>query len=122
MNDKALLDQLRKRFQCSTDTELAEVLGISCGHLSYVRNGHRELSTKLRLRALDKLGFGMVRDALLAVTPQKLGDTLRKLDNERAKKNAVEDDEFLALEQLLEVLKERHSAAVILKKVRTFLA
>ena len=122
MHDKELLNQLRTRFDCSSDAQLAEVLGISCGHLSLIRNGHREMSTKLRLHALDKLGFGMVRDALLAVTPKKLSDTLRRLDNERAQKNAGGSDEFSELEQLLDVLKKRHSTSVILKKVKTFLA
>jgi transcriptional regulator with XRE-family HTH domain len=123
MEDKELLAQLQRRFECKTSTDLAAVLGVSSSYLSQIRAGHLTMSVKVRLRALDKLGYVVARDALLSVTPKKIKSTLKKIDNLRAvKKVDVDDDDFKDLHQAITRLKAHHSSSEILQRVKGYLA
>jgi transcriptional regulator with XRE-family HTH domain len=101
MEDKELLTQLQRRFECKTSTDLAAVLGVSSSYLSQIRAGHLTMSVKVRLRALDKLGYVVARDALLSVTPKKIKSTLKKIDNLRAVNKVDVDDDFKELHQAI---------------------
>jgi hypothetical protein len=122
MEDKELLAQLQRRFECRTSTDLAVVLGVSSSYLSQIRAGHLTMSVKVRLRALDKLGYVVARDALLSVTPKKIKSTLKKIDNLRAVKKVDVDDDFKDLHQAITRLKAHHSSSEILQRVKGYLA
>jgi transcriptional regulator with XRE-family HTH domain len=122
MEDKELLTQLQRRFECKTSTDLAAVLGVSSSYLSQIRAGHLTMSVKVRLRALDKLGYVVARDALLSVTPKKIKSTLKKIDNLRAVKKVDVDDDFKDLHQAITRLKAHHSSSEILQRVKGYLA
>jgi transcriptional regulator with XRE-family HTH domain len=122
MEDKELLAQLQRRFECKTSTDLAVVLGVSSSYLSQIRAGHLTMSVKVRLRALDKLGYVVARDALLSVTPKKIKSTLKKIDNLRAVKKVDVDDDFKDLHQAITRLKAHHSSSEILQRVKGYLA
>lgn len=122
MEDKELLTQLQRRFECKTNTDLAAVLGVSGSYLSQIRTGHLTMSVKVRLRALDKLGYVVARDALLSVTPRKIKSTLKKIDNLRATKKVDVEDDFKELHQAITRLQAHHSSSEILQRVKGYLA
>jgi hypothetical protein len=122
MEDKELLAQLQRRFECKTSTDLAAVLGVSSSYLSQIRAGHLTMSVKVRLRALDKLGYVVARDALLSVTPKKIKSTLKKIDNLRAVNKVDVDDDFKELHQAITRLQAHHSSSEILQRVKGYLA
>lgn len=122
MEDKELLTQLQRRFECKTSTDLAAVLGVSSSYLSQIRAGHLNMSVKVRLLALDKLGYVVARDALLSVTPKKIKSTLKKIDNLRAVNRVDVDDDFKELHQAITNLQAHHSSSEILQRVKGYLA
>jgi transcriptional regulator with XRE-family HTH domain len=77
------IDQLKKKFDLKTDSEVATMLGLKKQHVSAWRSGKRELPKEAIAEAWDKVGYAIPRDALLWLLGD-VGEKIRKMDNRRA--------------------------------------
>lgn len=78
-----LLDRLKKRLDISTDTGLADLLGVKKSFVADVRAGRRKLPIWAKLQVLDKLGYLAARDAILLMTPKAFAHRISNADNAR---------------------------------------
>ncbi len=70
------LDELKAAVKPNSDAQLAKLIEINAPALSQVRAGTRSLTTAAKISILTELGIDLDEDALLAVIPQDLCDTL----------------------------------------------
>jgi len=78
-NDSILLEKLKLGFNYKSDAELAIFLGLSPSAVSQIRNGLISLSAIQRLKIIDRLVAIAIRDALVSMMPEHLGQKIMKL-------------------------------------------
>jgi transcriptional regulator with XRE-family HTH domain len=82
-----LLDSLKERMSL-TETALAASVGLSRSMLSQCRGGGRPLPLHAKFRLLDKLGYTLTRDLMLAALSDESRDAVLEADNGRAMRRA----------------------------------
>lgn len=92
-----LLDRLKMRMDLS-DTALAAQIGLSKSMLSQCRTGARPLPLAAKYRLLDKLGYALTRDLILAALADEPREAITEADNKRAQRRA----ELLLLRRFLQ--------------------
>lgn len=71
-----------------SDTSLAAQIGLSKSMLSQCRSGARPLPLAARYRLLDKLGYALTRDLILAALGDEPREAITEADNKRAQRRA----------------------------------
>lgn len=85
------LDDLRERMGLESDAELARFLTMSRQMIHQIRAGDRKPPAKVIFMILDKAGYAVTRDMLLALLPDEIAEGLKERDNNRTKKKVTND-------------------------------
>lgn len=104
------LDRLKERLSLS-ETALAASIGLSKSMLSQCRAGARPLPLHAKFRLLDKLGYALTRDLMLAALTDDSRDAVVEADNRRALRRAERAVVKHFLEAELDHLEPRQKAA-----------
>ena len=78
------LNELKRRLEIESETQLAKTLGVTQQAINLIRNG-ADPGAMLKFTILDKLGFTSLRDAVLEVLPEEAAKRAKKRMNAATK-------------------------------------
>lgn len=88
MEPQVLINKIKERFELTTDTQVANLLGATRQQIADWRNGHRPMPLTAQLKAADHLGYAWARKAILFLAPELISK-----DNLRTKKRVNNETE-----------------------------
>ena len=89
------LDDLKERMSLESDAELARFLSMSRQMIHQIRSGERKPPAKVVFTILDKAGYAVTRDLLLALLPDEIAKGLMERDNNRLSNKGTTSDREL---------------------------
>ena len=92
-SDSILIDKIKAGFKLKTSAEVARFLGATPTMIYQVESGEKPLSFSLRIKILDKLGALSVRNLLIDIAPERIGEKILQLSLNAARNCAKENKE-----------------------------
>jgi transcriptional regulator with XRE-family HTH domain len=88
LDDVILLEKLKIGFGYQTDAELAGFFGITPAAVCQIRSGQTKLGPFQRIKIIDRLGAIALRDAIVSVVSEPLGQKIMQLSHDAAQRYA----------------------------------
>jgi transcriptional regulator with XRE-family HTH domain len=90
-SDAVLLDKLKLGFGYKSDLEIAGFLDVSSNTISKIRTGKQKLSVIQRLKVMDRLLTVQIRDLLISMSPEAIGNEIHRLSLRGAERLAFDE-------------------------------
>jgi transcriptional regulator with XRE-family HTH domain len=119
-SDSILIDKIKAGFKFKTSAEVARFLGATPTMIYQVESGEKPLSFSLRIKILDKLGALSVRNLLIDIAPERIGEKILQLSLNAARNCAQENKEIRIDDSNLPILVGQNVAADLLNRFQDF--